>query len=245
MAGYNRPATPRGIERQLRQASGFGCARCGHPYIEYHHIVPWAEEQHFRADDMIALCGNCHPAVSGWGRDRQYALKAAPHNIERGFAAGALDYDKRDLTFKVGGNWYENTPVILQLHDTPLISCRIVDDQAKVSLILLDETLHQLLVVEDNDVTFRVDDLWDFEYGHRYAVARYGPRRIALRMDFRGDEAIIEGNMWLGNQQVKLDPDKTTLPGDNQMIGCRVSNCQTALQIGDPVLALPMRCRLL
>ena len=100
MNGYRRPATPAAVERQLRQEAGFGCAKCGHPYIEYHHIVPWCEEHHFRPSDMLALCGNCHPAVSNWGRDRQYDLKNNPHNIARGVATGALEYDKRDLLFK-------------------------------------------------------------------------------------------------------------------------------------------------
>src|SRR5215469_13568423 len=78
MSGYKRPTTPASVERQLRQEAGFGCAKCGHPSIEYHHIIPFAEEQHFRPKDMVALCGNCHPAISKLGRDKQYEIKQAP-----------------------------------------------------------------------------------------------------------------------------------------------------------------------
>jgi hypothetical protein len=135
---YRRPPTPADVERSLRQEAGFGCAKCGHPYIEYHHIIPYAEDAHFRPEDMLALCGNCHPAVSKLGRDRQYELKTGPRNIRRNMLNGALEYDKRDLIFRVGGNWYENIPIILQYKNTPIVACSLKDGQAKVSLNLFD-----------------------------------------------------------------------------------------------------------
>jgi HNH endonuclease len=231
---YRRPPTPAAVERALRQEAGFGCAKCGHPYIEYHHIVPYAHDQHYRVDDMVALCGNCHPAVSKLGRDRQYDIKHAPHNIQKNLFRGALEFDKRDLIFKVGGNWYENTPVILQFFHIPIISCTVQEGQAKVSLNLLDPNGQPLLTVAENDVSFRVDELWDFEYAHNFAVARYGPQDIALRMDFRDSEATIEGKIWLGNQQVRLGSTETTLPGHNMIRGCKTSGGSVGIQIGDP-----------
>jgi len=231
--GYVR-RTPAGVERALRQEAGFGCARCGHPYIEYHHIIPYAEEQYYRVEDMVALCGNCHPPVSKLGRDRQYAIKRDPHNVRKGILRGALEFDKRDLVFRVGGNWYENTPIVLQFFHIPIISCTLKEGQAKVSLNLLDPDGQPLLAVEENDVSFRVDDLWDFEYAHNFAVARYGPRDVALRMDFRNAEATIEGKIWLGSQQVKLGPSETTLPGHKTITGCKFSGGNVGIQIGDP-----------
>ena len=143
----------------------------------------------------MALCGNCHPAVAKLQPDRQYDIKHNAHNVRKGVLRGALEFDKRDLIFKVGGNWYENTPVILKFLHVPIISCSLEGAQAKVSLNLLGPSGQRLLSVKDNDVTFRIDDLWDFEYAHNFAVARYGPRDIALRMDFRNPEAIIEGKI--------------------------------------------------
>ncbi len=233
-SSYNRPPTPAAVERELRQEAGFGCAKCGHPYIEYHHIVPYAEDQHFRPEDMLALCGNCHPALSKLGRDRQYEIKRDPHNVRANLFRGALEYDKRDLIFKVASNWYENTPVILQFFDLPIISCSLDENQAKVSLNLLDKNGKIILAVKENDVVFRIDDLWDFEYAHNLAVARYGPRDIALRMDFRKPDAVIEGKIWLGDEQVRLGPNETSLPGGNLIKSSRISNCGVGIQIGDP-----------
>lgn len=235
MAGYRRPAIPSKVMRQLRQEAGFGCARCGHPYIEYHHIVPIAEDPHFRPEDMVALCGNCHPLLAKQDRDRQYEVKGKPRNVTEKFFKGALEYDKRNLVFKVGGNWYENTPIILQFFDIPIIACSLCEGQAMVSLNLLDPDGHPLLSVKDNEVTFRVTDLWDFEYAHNYAVARHGPRDIAVRMDFRNNDAVIEGRLWLGKRQVRLGPNETTLPGNNIVSGGRTVDCGVGIQIGQRV----------
>lgn len=232
--GYRRPPTPAAVERQLRQEAGFGCAKCGHPYIEYHHIVPFAEEEHFRSDDMVALCGNCHPSVSKLGRDLQYRIKEKPYNFGRGVFRGALEYDKRDLLFKVGGSWYEDVPTILQFCNTPIISCILDDGQAKISLNLFDKSGNLLLSVLENDVIFRVDDLWDFEYAHNVAIARYGPRDLALCLDFRGSEATVEGKIWLGDTLISLGPNDTTLPGNNVIRGARMRKCSVGIQIGNP-----------
>ncbi len=183
---------------------------------------------------MIALCGNCHPAVAKWQRDRQYELKAKPKNIQNGKFLGALEFDKRDLIFKVGGSWYDETPVILQFFNKPIIACTIADGQALVSLELLDQMGRTLIKVVENQVSFRVDDLWDFEYAHNIAIARYGRRDVALRLDFRAAEAVIEGKIWLGNTQIVLGKEETTLPNANVLRGGRISQCGVGVQIGDP-----------
>lgn len=181
---------------------------------------------------MVALCGNCHASVSKLGRDLQYEIKTSAINIKRGIFRGPLEYDKRDLVFKVGGNWYEDVPTIIQFRDIPIIACAISDNQTKISLNLLDKNGQTLLSVMENDVVFRVDDLWDFEYAHNLAIARCGPRDIALRMDFRGPEAIVEGKIWLGNLQVTLGPNETTLPGNNLMRGARMRKSSVGIRIG-------------
>jgi hypothetical protein len=232
VVSYRRPKLPADVARQLRQEAGFGCAKCGHPYVQYHHIIPYAEEAHFRCEDMIALCGNCHPAMALQGRDRQNDLKSSPYNVKKGIFNGALQYDKRDLVFKVGGNWYENTPTIIQYRGTPIISCRTYEGQALVSLNLLDERDNIIFSVVDNDVSFRISDFWDFEYGHNFAIARFGAGDIALKMDFRGVDSTIEGNFWLGGKSVKLNKDATTFPGSGIIRGRRMAYGKIGIEIG-------------
>jgi len=223
---YLRPHTPADVGRSLRQESGFGCARCGHPYIEYHHIIPFSEDAHFRVKDMVALCANCHPMLAKQGRDRQYDTKNNPYNKKNGIFRGALEYDKRDLVFKVGGNWYENTPIIFQVGNIPMIACRLDEGQAMVSINLFDQQWRPVLSVVDNQVAFRVDDIWDFSYSYNYAVVRSAPREIVLEIDFRGADATINGRLWVGNNQVRLMKEETNLSGSvfrgNRMVNCGV-----------------------
>jgi hypothetical protein len=208
---YRRPRIPAVVERQLRQEAGFGCVRCGHPCVEYHHIVQWHEEQHFRPEDMVAVCGNCHGFFECQGRDRQYGFKMAPLNVAQGAFKGLLEYDRRSLVFRVGGNWYEDIPTILKYRDVPLISCRLQDNQALVSLNVFNAAGKLVFEVRDSEVVFRLGNLWDFECKKNIAIARSGPRDIALKMDFSGADACIEGSLWAGGQQIRLGPEHSNI----------------------------------
>jgi len=228
---YRRPAIPSAVERELRQEAGFGCVRCGHPYLEYHHIVPWHEEPHFRPADMVAVCGNCHGFFETQGRDRQYGFKASAKNMRDGEVKGKLEYDKRDIVFRVGGNWFENTPTIIQFRDVPLISCRLRDDQALVSMNLFNQYGRLVLQVKESEVTFRIGDMWDFECRRNVAIARSGPREIAMKLDFSEPDAKIEGRLWAGGQQILLHPEHTNLAGGT-IRNCRMRNGRVGIQIG-------------
>lgn len=228
--GY-RKNTPAEVARNLRQESGFGCANCGHPYIEYHHIVPFSEENHFRTADMVALCGNCHVSVAKMGRDRQYEIKNNPHNIKKSMLNGCLEYDKRDLVFKIGGNFYENTGTIIKYKQQDIISCEIEDGQAKVSINILDKKDKVIFSVLKNQVEFRLDDFWDFKYGHNCATIKYNKRDTALKIDFRGTESKIEGKIFLGGKPVILGINETIMGNNNKIKGCRISNCAVGIHI--------------
>jgi hypothetical protein len=53
-------------------------------------------------------------------------------------------------------------------------------------------------------------------------------------MDFRKQEAIIEGKILLGEREITLGPNETNLPGAGILQGQKTSNCSTGIQIGDP-----------
>lgn len=231
MSRYRRPNLPSDVERMLRQEAGFGCVKCGHPYLQFHHIVPFAEDNHFRPEDMVAVCGNCHNFFETQGRDRQRRMKASPENVRKGEVNGLLAYDKRDLVFKVGGNFYENVPIILQYRSIPLVSCKLEEDQAKVSLNVFNSAGRLVFQVKDNDVTFRLGDMWDFECKRNIAIARSGPREIAVKMDFSKPEATIEGSLWAGGKLLRLRSDHTNIAG-GRFTNNRFVNGRVGIQIG-------------
>ncbi len=73
----DRPRTPEPVARQLCQEAGFGCCKCGVPIIEYHHIIKWSVDQHFRPEDMMVLCPTHHDeAGSAMDEAEQRLLKA-------------------------------------------------------------------------------------------------------------------------------------------------------------------------
>ena len=50
----------------LRKESNFGCAKCGEPYLTYHHFdPPWNEKHHANPEGMIALCAKHANAANG------------------------------------------------------------------------------------------------------------------------------------------------------------------------------------
>src|SRR5437867_1684432 len=88
----DRPPTPPAVALRLRKEAGFGCCKCGFPVVQYHHIIEYANDPHFRPEDMMALCARCHEEATKGVMTvaEQRRFKAHPHNIGRGWAAGPL-----------------------------------------------------------------------------------------------------------------------------------------------------------
>lgn len=68
-----RSAIPASLKRHLLVECGHKCAvtGCGHPAVEFHHIVPWAQCQKHEYRNMIALCPNHHTQTHRGDIDRQ------------------------------------------------------------------------------------------------------------------------------------------------------------------------------
>jgi hypothetical protein len=60
--------------------------------MQYHHIVPYSVEPHFRPEDMIALCPNHHELANdgALSAEQQRAAKASPYNRQHGHVMGPL-----------------------------------------------------------------------------------------------------------------------------------------------------------
>lgn len=119
-----RPRVPSSVARQLRREAGYGCCVCGFPVFEYHHIVPFSVEPHFRPEDMMVLCKNCHGrATAGAFPEReQRDAKARPRNIRAGVAQGQL---------QAQGSRYPRIGSMLFIGEGPLL---IVDGLPLLSL---------------------------------------------------------------------------------------------------------------
>ena len=69
----SRPHIPKKLERRVQIEAGHRCAihTCRYPHIEIHHIIPWAECEEHKYENLIALCRNCHARADKGEIDRK------------------------------------------------------------------------------------------------------------------------------------------------------------------------------
>lgn len=112
------------MKLQLRQEVGFRCpvAGCGNPYLTWHHFdPPWRVEKHHRPEGMIALClEHASKADNGAFTDDQLRrLKSQP--LTEVPAEGSFDWLRQDILARVGGNYYYQQAVLIQIGNTPVV----------------------------------------------------------------------------------------------------------------------------
>jgi type I restriction enzyme, R subunit len=77
----DRPPIPVPVKRAVLVESCHRCAVCGFALsIEIAHIIPWSEKQEHKAENLIALCANCHEMADkqGWKKKDFEAYKKNP-----------------------------------------------------------------------------------------------------------------------------------------------------------------------
>src|SRR5688500_4829581 len=110
------------VRRTLRREVGFGCPvpACGNPYLEYHHFAPaWRERNHHDPVGMIALCAE-HHAKADAGAFTEEQLRTF-NSLCPGSVSGRFDYLRHKLLGVVGGNFFFETPVLVQASGEPQI----------------------------------------------------------------------------------------------------------------------------
>ena len=204
----DRAPTPAPVARQLRREAGFGCCKCGHPILQYHHILPYATDPHFRPSDMMALCPNCHfEATSGALIDeRQRYHKEHPFNIERGFTKGQLTINGTDLHVVIGGNEFVGGGDLLLVNDQPVISLEMNDcGSLDLSVSLRDKSGNMLLEIHRNE-WLSADPLpWDIEAQHQRLRVRRKKGCVSLILDCRSSPIELRGSFWGAGRLFHID----------------------------------------
>lgn len=230
-----RPSMPSEVKRHLRQEAGFGCCRCGHPFIQYHHIVPWAEDQHFRPDDMMVLCGQCHPlcTTNAIPQKDQRAFKARPKNIVDNMTRGMLFVNTTELSVNLGGGKAVETPNLLVLSGDAVLSAKKDAEHGRVliSANIHDKSGKSVAVLRDNEWWMDPSDIWDFESYPLHSIIRLAPREIAFSVDVRNDEVNLQGRWFHQGMPVEFTPKQAKI-GTNTIGGFSVSHCGTLIAVG-------------
>lgn len=211
-----RPDTPADVKLQLRQESGFGCAICGVPFVQYHHIIPWAQDNHFRPEDMMVLCPNDHHActVGAIPEQAQRKAKLRPKNVIDGLARGPLYVTADNLTVDFAGGTITNVPNLLRVGGVNMLSCtRSQEGVVQVSAIVQNSLGKVVARIVNNEWSVPLADVWDFEAHERHATIRHGPGDIGLAVDCRKDRVQISGKWFINSMPVSVSPKKLVFSG--------------------------------
>jgi hypothetical protein len=202
-----RPKIPAAIARRLRQEAGFGCCECGVPIIQYHHIVEWADDQHFRPEDMMVLCPLHHDQVTkgAMPEAEQRHLKADPHNIRRGLAKGLLAVKQNYCAANFGSVTVVGEGTFLRINEEDILGFTVLDDNLTISLRLFSEADEPLLEIDKNEWISGDPLPWDIEADWQTLIIRQRARQISLSLNAKAIPLDLAAEFWRMGKRVRLD----------------------------------------
>ena len=230
-----RPSVPNEVRRELRQESGFGCCNCGHPFVQFHHIVPWSEDQHFRPEDMMTLCSHCHHlcTVGAITESEQRQMKRRPKNIIDDNARGLLYVNSRRLEVHLGGGIAINTPVLLMIENTFVLQAKLSEECGRVLISALIHDSRGWVVgrIIDNEWEIPPSGVWDIEAYPRTATVREKARDISFSVDTRQDQVKLRGKWFYRGDPVQFSENEMRF-GTNKLVGFHVEDCPIFMGLG-------------
>jgi hypothetical protein len=204
---------PAKVARALRQEAGFGCAVCGCPIIEYHHIIEWHERQHFDVDHMVALCPTHHQEYGKLTKDHAYKAKSNPINIRNGILKGYLGGNKDQKSVKIGGSIISNTDNILEYAGNTIFSYAVSNGQILLDALLPDKFFWPEIKIRENSIVARTVDFWDIQFKTNWVKFNRAEGDICLEIDFRSDIVKIKGNLLICGEPIYFSPSKIKYNG--------------------------------
>lgn len=213
---------PQTTKRLLRQEAGFGCCVCGHPFIEYHHIVPFSEQPSHSDKDMMVLCPIHHHqcTVNALTISQQRAAKAQPFNRLKGFSEGQLLSPTPTIAIEAGTNQFIGAGFKFSVDGESLLQLQSDGHgHLTLSLNLFDQDDSLLLIIEKNEWISGDPIPWDIEYSYNRLKIRSAERKISLFIDARSDLVRIEGELWRKGQQFSLRSDGLKFNGVVKDVG--------------------------
>lgn len=206
------------IKRIIRKEALFGCAVCGNPIIEYHHIIPFHEVRCHEVDNLIALCPTHHyKADRGMiPKAKLYNLKFNPFNnkqdvIKDDFFLGI--YDK--LEFKLGDTVFIRTPSLIVVDNFPLIS--ITKDEFNNAIMdakFFDKSANLIAEIVQNEwITYMSEEnIWDIQYTGGRLKINSGKKNIFLELQTNPENNLVNlrANMFYEGTYFDIKPSKIT-----------------------------------
>lgn len=225
---------PAGVQLQLRQEAGFGCCRCGYPFYQYHHIIPWEIEHHYRPEDMMIVCPNCHNEIRAGNvsEAEQRKWKNKPANIQAGFADGLLRIDQNELAVQLGGAIFTETPILVRMYGENIISAKLSENgRLLISMRSYDQNENIVFDVRDNQWITGADLPWDLYAKWRHVKLRSEPRKIELEVDARQSPVKVRGTFWKKGDWFEATENIMQSAGMGIIGAISVSHCSVGFSI--------------
>jgi hypothetical protein len=217
-------STPSGVKRQLRREAGFGCCKCGDPILQYHHIVEFWKERHFRAEDMMVLCPKHHDQATkgAMPEAEQRAYKANPHNISLGLAHGKLEIKQDYCAADFGGLTILNEGPFLMIGNAEVLGMNVGESNIELSIKLFGESDELLVEIEKNEWVSGDPLPWDIEADWQRLTIRERKRKINLALDATKIPMRVRGEFW--NKGHKISVTDSGLKFDGETIHMELAN---------------------
>ena len=207
--------TPANIARQLRKESGFGCCVCGNPIFQYHHIVPYTEEDpHFRPEDMMILCREHHGESHDYKEnptlsiEEQREAKENPFNIKNGHMEGLLKVRTNQvkvglglLTLKKG----ECVDIIKVGQDSAFSLSVGEEDNLEISGNFHNKEGSLLATLEKNNFISEEPFPWDIQFRRQWVKINLKLRDIFLEINTHTSPIEVRANVWYKGSHLIID----------------------------------------
>ena len=210
----SRPPTPPDVRQILRNEAFFGCCRCGFPVYQYHHIIPYEKEQHFRPEDMMILCTRCHEmATKGVLKEaKQRHFKQNPFNRKHNFVHGKLWVDEAPGTVVLSDISLVGDGCFVSVGPKCLVKLEVGPERnLDLSLSLYDKSDNLLLDVERSEWRAGEPSIWDMESDYQYLKLRSKPHDVLLEIDARKDPLCMRAQLWYQGTRIDCRPSRMVL----------------------------------
>src|ERR1700692_4051167 len=210
---------PAAVARRLRQEAGFGCCKCGSPILQYHHIVEWADEEHFRPEDMMVLCPLHHDQATKGAMPEleQRQMKSAPHNIQRGHALGLLEVKQDYCAADLGSVTVVGEGSFIRVDNDDILSLHMGPQNLEISLKLYSETDALLIEIVRNEWISGDPLPWDIEADWQTLTLRERNRKISIFVNAKTVPMQLRGEFWRSGKAIVVDKNGHVVRGQSAL----------------------------
>lgn len=212
---------PMKVKRELRQEVNFGCAICGAPLLEFHHIIPYSEMEHHDPDHMIALCPNHHRLSDdgAFSRSDLYDYKENPENSD--IVDYVFYFDPHSPIIPLGSNVVEFASfgeyILLQVHGEPIISIQYKDGKIEFDVNFYNNENELIAVITENEWWADSNEFWDIKYQSNRLKLWNEKYEIGYLSEYHPENSTISirGRFLYQNEEFIILPSKIKLPDRN------------------------------